>query len=648
MDTDLQDRLVRIEGEHYKREAYAEDLWIKPEKDSKAEEEVSLGHEAVGARHAEGLLQHHPRWRLPDGRQHYTNLASFRSTAVQGYQGAPPNGLPGQRLCLDLRLPRRAGASEENSPSNPYLLSFVLLECPCEISNMATEEQKVLFDTYHHGGRSFTCLTRRQSAFEQGSTQPRPTHLAPFIYKSALTTPFFPHLHDITVLRIPAGVDLPINAAVMMESAARRFIPSMPGSSISGGRSNYDHSLDGSMYNLYRPSSQQCLQTVIMQQKPDLLSNYAVATNSWIFTGSYLVSAAVLSSLWTHVLFVHARAMTSLSLDSQVPQNGIYVTGGTEPLSWSDRLHFAKVLYLTSFHAIHNDIKMTNPTRTPDRNEAGGGGEHLDDAFRPSSMFEFAEFETLAMKPNIQQLTNTNRPGQFEPVGYRLASQRPFDYGAASKQLDPSNTHKQTERPEQVQDAEDEDADADHESITEEEWRAHEFQDQMTDVEDHTAGAHQGHEEQIEEPQLAAPDADSSGTQAQPTELSDDADSKQDDSELSDEEDPADKPTPAPSTQPASSKKRPRSPAPAIGGTYTYKGATYVIQGHEPDEWLRGQSTGHKRQKTSIAVAKNVPVPAKGVAYKKKKANKEEAEVEDDGDDESDEDFDPDAMDLDD
>ncbi|SMQ52933.1 unnamed protein product [Zymoseptoria tritici ST99CH_3D7] len=325
---------------------------------------------------------------------------------------------------------------------------------------------------------------------------------------------------------------------------------------------------------------------------------------------------------------------------------------------------------------------MTNPSKTPDRNQNGGGGEHLDDAFQPSSMFEFAESETTAMEPKMQQLTNTNKPGQFEPVGYRRTAQRPFDYGAASKQLAPPTTLQQTQEPmfvtprevlhnsppprrvtymprlgedqdsemqRQARGVEDEDADADHESITEEEWRAHEFQDQMADAEQVAAEPQQEQQEQIEENQPEVPDADSSGTHAMPVKLSDDEEHEQDDSDLSDEDDSADEPTPAPPTQPPSSMKRPRSPAPALGGTYTYKGATYVIQGDEPEEWLRGESTGSKRQKTSVAGAKKAPVPAKGgVAYKKKKANKEEAELEDDGDAESDEDFDPDAMDLDD
>ncbi|SMR55760.1 unnamed protein product [Zymoseptoria tritici ST99CH_1E4] len=313
---------------------------------------------------------------------------------------------------------------------------------------------------------------------------------------------------------------------------------------------------------------------------------------------------------------------------------------------------------------------MTNPSKTPDRNQNGGGNEHLDDAFQPSSLYEFDESDT----PQMHRLTNTNMQGLFEPVGYRRTAQRPFDYGAASKQLDPSKNHQQTQRPvcvnprevlhnsppprrvtympkpveqqgnqtqEQVQDAEDEDADADHESITEEEWRAHEFQDQMADAGEVAAEPQQEQQEQIEENQPEVPDK--AGFNNHVIQLSDD------DSDLSDEDDSADEPTPAPPTQPPSSMKRPRSPAPALGGTYTYKGATYVIQGDEPEEWLRGESTGSKRQKTSVAGAKKAPVPAKGgVAYKKKSADKEEAELEDDGDDDSDEDYDPDALDLDD
>ncbi|SMR58132.1 unnamed protein product [Zymoseptoria tritici ST99CH_3D1] len=321
---------------------------------------------------------------------------------------------------------------------------------------------------------------------------------------------------------------------------------------------------------------------------------------------------------------------------------------------------------------------MTNPTKTPDRNQNGGGSEHLDDAFQPSSLYEFDESDT----PQMHRLTNTNMQGLFEPVGYRRTAQRPFDYGAASKQLAPPTTLQQTQEPmfvtprevlhnsppprqvtymppaavnqgnevhEQIQDLEDEDADAEHESITDEEWRAHEFQDQMADAEEVPAEPQQEQEQQLGETQPEAPDAGSSGTHAVPIELSDDVYSEQGGSDLSDEDGHSHKFTPATPTEPVSSKKRPRSPAPAIGGTYTYKGATYVIQGDEPEGWLRGESTGKRRQKTSIAVAKKAPGPAKGgVAYKKKKANKEEAELEDDGDAESDEDFDPDAMDLDD
>ncbi|SMY26563.1 unnamed protein product [Zymoseptoria tritici ST99CH_1A5] len=313
---------------------------------------------------------------------------------------------------------------------------------------------------------------------------------------------------------------------------------------------------------------------------------------------------------------------------------------------------------------------MTNTTKTPDRNQNGGGSEHLDDTFQPSSLYEFDESDT----PQMHRLTDTNMQGLFEPVGYRRTAQRPFDYGAASKQLAPPTTLQQTQEPmfvtprevlhnsppprrvtymprfgedqdsemqRQAQGVEDEDADADHESITEEEWRAHEFQDQMADAEEVAAEPQQEQQEQIEENQPEVPDK--AGFNNHVVQLSDD------DSDLSDGDNPADEPTSAPPTQPASSKKRPRSPAPAVGGTYTYKGATYVIQGDEPEEWLRGESTGKKRQKTSVAVAKKAPVPTKGgVAYEKKSADKKEAELEDDGDDDSDEDFDPDAMDLDD